>query len=280
MPKLIIYNSLPCLYYMAESFYTRIKEYSNDEFQINILNCVKNIQFLNDNIYIIFNPFNKYDMIQMPSKYIIYNFENLTNNNIYHELLTKAILVIDFSIHNVIKLNDHGIDAYFMPCISTNNCKFKDADNIVKDIDVLFIGNLSNKRKLWLNNIINENYNIKIITNLFFEKSIEYFARSKIVLNIHYNNEYSLLEMSRIIPSLENECIILSEIYNDEYYNDIYKNIIKKTNYNTLKSDIDNILNNYMITKQIVYTNNNEVVKDNDLYILSKFILFIKNIIN
>ena len=120
-----------------------------------------------------------------------------------------------------------------------------DLNNITKDIDVLFIGTLNNKRKIWLRELVDNNIQVKIITNLFFEKSIDFFARSKIVINIHYYTGDSILEITRIIPALENNCLIISENSADPYYNILYNDIIKITDLSKLKDDIKILLDNY-----------------------------------
>jgi hypothetical protein len=283
MAKLIIYNQSSYFYYISVSIYNIFKTYFSDD-KIILVNCNSNHIISNDNLYLTFIPFNKTNMNIKPSKYIVYNFEQFTTDNCwsnaYIDFLKKALFVIDYSIKNVFKLHEKGINAFFLPFRSDNSTKFKNLDNTKKDIDILFIGTLNNKRKEWLKKLNYKKYNIKIITNLFFEKSIEYFARSKIILNIHYYGGDSILEVTRIIPALENKCIILSEESHDEYYNLEFNNIIKITNSNSINDDIDYILNNYNQVIETTQNNFNKLFNKDNSDNLLELIIFIKNIIN
>lgn len=288
MSKLIIYNQSNYFYHICETVYNLFKPYYSDDV-LKIINCNSNNEFNYDdiendnNLYLTFIPFNKLNINLTPKKYIVYNFEQFTTDKIwsnnYINFLKNALYVIDYSIININKLQEIGINAFFLPYFSSGVYKHSELSLIKKDIDVLFIGNLNNKRKEWLKELNDENINLKIITNLFFEKSIDYFARSKIVLNIHYYNGNSILEVTRIIPAFENNCLIISENSEDPYYNLIYNSIIKLSNKNTIKEDIKYMLNNYDrllldMDKQVNLIRNNFNIN------IIELIRFINNIIN
>jgi len=275
MNKLIIYNQSSYFFHICDSLYNSLKPLFNDN-EIIIINCTTdnniNIYEDNDNIYLTFIPFNKLNIDQTPSKYIIYNFEQFTTDknwsDTYIDFFKKAIYVFDYSLINTNKLIEYNINAFFLPYTSTNKYIYPELETIKKDIDVLFIGNLNNRRKEWLKKISNSNINLKIVTNLFYEKSIEYFARSKIVLNVHYYKKASILEVTRIIPALVNKCIVITEDSDDPYYNIIYNNIIKITTINNVKDDIINILDNYnniYLTNTVNFTRLN-YINDNLKY--------------
>ena len=282
MTKLIVYNQSGYFFHICESVYKTLKTYFNDN-DIELKNCDNNTNiFDDDNLYLTFVPFNRLNINQTPKKYIVYNFEQFTTDKNWSEsyinFLKKALYVIDYSLININKLAEYEINAFFMPYFPSGIYIYPELPHIKKDIDVLFIGNLNNKRKEWLKELSNENINLKIVTNLFYEKSIEYFARSKIVLNIHYYKGDSILEVTRILPSLENKCIVVSEESQDPYYNILYNDIVKTTNLLSLKNDIKNILNNY-----------NNFLLDNEMYFsdlssnntidINELIRFIKNIL-
>jgi hypothetical protein len=286
MSKFIIYNQSQYFYHISEVVYNIFKKYLDID-SIKLINCTSdNIDFNDDiNLYLTFIPFNKLNIDQTPKKYIVYNFEQFTTDkiwsNIYINFLKKALYVIDYSLININKLNKLGINTFFMPYFSSGIYVHPDLPNIKKDIDVLFIGNLNNKRKEWLKELTNDtdnNINLKIITNLFYDKSIEYFARSKVVINIHFYKEQSTLEVSRIIPALENNCIVLSEKSNDPYYNIIYDDIIKITDLVKLRDDIKYILNNY---DNCLFNNKNKLktINNNNTINITELIRFIKNIL-
>jgi hypothetical protein len=283
MPKLLIYNQSPYFYHISEVIYNFFSKHFGIE-KVNLINCNTNHVFSKEDIYLTFIPFNKLNINITPDKYIVYNFEQFTTDKTWSEayinFLKKAIYVFDYSIKNVCKLHEYGINCFFLPYMPSGINKFNDLSNTKKDIDVLFIGNLNNKRRSWLKELTNEKYTVKIITNLFFEKSIEYFARSKIILNIHYYGGESILEVTRIIPALENNCIVLSEDSHDEYYNLMYKNIIKTTNIDNLKDSVINILSNYSSIQEETIEKFNQIPKKILSDDISELIRFIKNIIN
>ena len=241
MSKLIIYNQSPYFYHISMSIYKIFNDYMSND-QLLLINCTDH-NFCSSDLYLLFMPL--LNMNQMNDiKYIIYNFEQFTTTKIWSEsyiyFLKNALYVIDYSILNICKLNEMGINAFFLPYVSTGLNKYDNSlnmsikineqknSNITKDIDILFIGTLNTKRKEWLNKIETSKYNVKILTNSYYNESLEYFARSKILLNVHYYHGKSILEVARIIPALENNCIILTEKSDDEYYNYMYKNVIKK----------------------------------------------------
>ena len=283
MPKLLIYNQSPYFYHISEAVYNFFIKHLTIE-KVELINCNTNHVFSKEDVYLTFIPFNKLNINITPEKYIVYNFEQFTTDKIWSEsyinFLKKAIYVIDYSINNVCKMNDYGINSFFLPYMPSGVNKYNDLSNTKKDIDILFIGNLNNKRRSWLKELTNEKYSVKIITNLFFEKSIEYFARSKIVLNVHYYGGDSILEVTRIIPALENNCVILTEESHDEYYNLIYNDIVKISNLENLKDSIINILSNYNLIQQDSINKFNQIPKETMSDDIFELIRFIKKIIN
>jgi hypothetical protein len=228
-----------------------------------MINCDGNNQMILDNIYIVFTP-NKLLDGKTNIKYIVYNFEQFTTDKMwistYINFLKNAIFVMDYSIMNTIKLYDLGINTYVLPYMFDSNI-VGDTTKIKKDIDVLFIGNVNNKRREWLKQILNEKYNCKIAISQTFNKNIELYARSKIVLNIHEYKGAPILEIPDVILALKNNCIVLSEESYDEYYNKMYEKI---TNIEHFKYDINEILNNYDV-KKLVSAENNGVSKRIDI---------------
>lgn len=236
MKKIIILNQNKYFYFISKFIYKLLSEHLNNIY----LDDYNNSYIFTDNLYILF-----YILDKLPKNYIVYNFEQFTTDKIwndsYYNFLNNSIINIDYSINNIVKLHQKKISSYFLPFYSLNLFKYQ--NNIKKDIDILFLGNINQRRKNFLNKL--NGLNIKIINNIFFNDTLELFARSKILLNIHYYEGNSILEVTRIIPALENNCIIVSEISNDIYYNKIYNDIIYLTDYNNILNDITNILCNY-----------------------------------
>lgn len=278
MPKLVIYNQSPYFYYVSETIYNIFIKYLKTD-TIELINCNNKYELSNENIYLIFIPFNKLNINITPDRYIVYNFEQFITDKVwtetYIDFLKKALCVIDYSVMNIYKMNEYGINSFFLPYIPSGMNRYNNLSYTKKDIDVLFIGSLNNKRKKWLSKLMNKKYSVKIITNLFFEKSIEYFARSKIVLNIHYYSGKSILEVARIIPALENNCVIISEESHDDYYNIIYNNIVIDITFENLKDRVEEILDNYNLIQQETINKFEKISKeltDDDVFELIRFI--------
>lgn len=300
MSQIIIYNQSPYFYYISIHVYKLLKQHLFDK--IFLINCTNHI-FKQDNIYILFSPpiINLSTGTFNAKTYIVYNFEQFTSNKIWPEtyiyFLKNALFVIDYSISNVIKFHDMKINSYFLPytinlftdfsnmsdMLNMSNPINKMSNPIVKDIDILFIGSLNKKRKHWIDKLLKLPFNVKIATNIYFEKSIECFARSKILLNIHYYDGKTILEVVRICSALENNCIVLSEKSDDEYYNMLYEPLLEIVNINTMEQRIKDILENYNMELQKneeKIKNNLTLTSSNNLTDISELVKFMKNIIN
>lgn len=255
MKNLVIYNDSQYFYYISKIIYNMFKPYfqSNDSMKIIYYEYLgetnNNYLFLDDELYLLFVPPKK--LFSMPKNYIVYNFEQFTTDkqwsSHYIDFLKNAIYVIDYSIKNIIKFEDYNINTYYLPHTPNGSYRHKNLDNINKDIDVLFIGNMNKRRSKWLNKLVvsHKDYKLKIVNKTFFEESIEYLARSKIVVNIHYYEGDTILEVSRIIPALENNCLVISEKSDDDIYNIIYKDIIDISEEDELNNNIEKTLNDY-----------------------------------
>ena len=251
MKNLVIYNDSQYFYHIASQIYKMFEPYFKNEKSIKIINCdyLVNNEYLfsDEELYLFFVPCK--DLSSISQNYIVYNFEQFTTDkrwsSDYIDFLKNAKYVIDYSISNIIKLEEHNINAYYLPYMSNGSYRHKNLDNINKDIDVLFIGNMNKRRSKWLSKLLNKDYKLKIVNKTFLEESIEYFARSKIVVNIHYYEGDTILEVSRIIPALENNCLVISEKSDDDIYNIIYKNIIQISEEDELNNSIENTLNDY-----------------------------------
>lgn len=282
MPNFVIYNQSPYFYQIAEVVYNFFKKHLGE--RTKLVNCGQSHKFENNDVYLTFIPFNKVNIHIAPLKYIIYNFEQFTTNKVwsksYFGFLQNALFVMDYSIENICRLFEYGINAYFLPYLPNHINAYTNLDNINKDIDILFIGNINNKRRLWLKNLEYDKYNIEIVNDAFFEKSIELFARSKVLLNMHYYDGNSILEITRIIPALENNCVVVSEQSHDEYYNNMYENSVIISNIDNLKETINNILSNYNLIQPKIKKNFEKIPTELESRDISELIGFIKNIIN
>jgi len=197
----------------------------------------------NDNIYIIFNP---NSLNNLPKKYIVYNFEQLTTDRIWPESFfnkcKNAIKVLDYSLENIKVFNSKGIKAHHLPYGWNPTLEINYSKE--KEIDVLFLGTMNEKR----HNIIKESlknnseYKFFIHSKCFGDQFKKVCMDSKIGLNIHYYEGNTILELTRIIPFVCSGIVVISEESNDKYYDEKFKDII----FFCKKDDIPNKINEIM----------------------------------
>jgi len=122
-----------------------------------------------------------------------------------------------------------------------------------KDIDVLFLGSVNDRRKTVLEKIAKK-YKVKIIQKFSGEKEnkiiCENIERSKIVLNILFYEENSIFDYYRNSLLISNKILLVSEkpknINNElEYYFEGIDDILFMCEYDDFYNTVDNILTNY-----------------------------------
>src|SRR6056300_409058 len=145
-------------------------------------------------LYIMFNlnAFNEYD--KLPDNFIAVQMEQTGVDDSrwmrqeYYDVLNKAIEVWDYSKVNIknfskkVNVSINYVPILYMQCIE-NKIKLSQK----KDIDVLFMGSINNRRKKIMTELKNNGINVHIAPyNLWNEKRDNMLSRSKIVLNIHF----------------------------------------------------------------------------------------------
>lgn len=145
----------------------------------------------------------------------------------YKKMCEGAIDVLDFSKNLSIRYSD----VFRMECETS------------KDIDVLFYGVLSERRKKILDQI---NVPNKIIFHesppIYGEELWKYINRSKIVLSIScYDDRYEP-DWFRIAPLLSNKIFVICENVGDENFNKL-KNHIPICNYDYIPTLVKHFLN-------------------------------------
>ena len=251
---IMIFNNSKYFYHISKIVYNKLK---NNNIDVYLNNDLTNNRLFYDNNYtylffVILDIENKY--IKYPDKYIVYNFEQLCSNKIMKEyfwyILRAAKLNLDYSKLNEEIMKKKGIDSIYLrfdnddiyrsdllkcmkikKSIDENNLDNLDIliiDKIkkIKIIDVLFIGLINERRYEYiklLEELKSMELNIEIIDNIFMNDSLHKMAQSKILLNIHYYDGKTILEIPRIYPGIKNLCIILSEKSDDKEYDNILK---------------------------------------------------------
>ncbi len=163
-------------------------------------------------------------------EYIVYQTEILDwehkRSENYLRFLNNAKEIYEYSVTNL-KWNSKSIFRPYLPNITyiNNDCE--------KDIDVLFYGGLSERRRNIIENLSNE-YDVTCIEHFSsVEEQKNMIARSKYVLSIGYSDNHHN-DLFRITPALNFGANILLE-YNTEvwvmdYLNKYFSNRIKFIN--------------------------------------------------
>lgn len=226
------------------------------------------------------------------NKYILYQLEQINNinkykKNINNELeyfMKNALYVLEYNMNNYKNLKGE-INKMFVGVPIVKNKSIIP----VKDIDILFYGNINNYRKNILKNL-SQVYNIKIVEKTFGDELRYYIMRSKLILNIHYYED-ALLEICRIHEAIPYKCKIISEICKDdlklcEEYKDFclfvefdnMEDVIIKINEELDKYDSNNFNINLDVKFTLYNSNFDKFVRKVKYYnLFSKDLLNIKN---
>jgi len=179
---------------------------------------------------------------------IIINLERFGHQEIFdqHYLhILKSFEVWDFCSLNMQRINSqYNLNIKkFLPLGYVKELeKIKKKDER-EDIDVLFIGSLSDRRSKILYEISQLNINVKHLFGIYGHERDKIISRSKLLLNMHYHDIGSL-EHVRIFYYLINSKPFLSEKSDDEQENEIFKNAICLAEYKDLPWRALELLNN------------------------------------
>jgi hypothetical protein len=161
--------------------------------------------------------------ILLPKNYIVYQLEQISVDGNkwltqkYLEIMKGAKQVWDYSIKNVNLLNRFNVkNVIHVPISYSDSLKVVDCTSIPdteKDIDILFIGSISPRRKELLERFkLLKDINVMIADGgLWGDDRTALLKRSKVIINIHFYGKDSLLEMARLSVLLANKCFIVSE---------------------------------------------------------------------
>ena len=224
-------------------------------------------QYGNDCTFIIYCIFTiePKSLLYIRNRFIIYQLEQHVNDNIsrhYSAMLENGLFKLFYS--SALKNYD-----YCQQNISVFKNKFPDLDQpklfevpigrlkkhkTLKDIDILFVGCINQKRTDIIQKIGQVFPNVKVITYGIFDIELaNYLERSKIVLNIHFYDN-AILERVRINEALQYGTFVISEKPNQsdisaiEYYKDV---VVFVEDENNFVADIQQILDNYDLNHKI-----------------------------
>jgi hypothetical protein len=203
-----------------------------------------------DGLYIMFNlnAFSMHD--KLPLNFIAVQMEQTGVDDSrwmrqeYYDMLDKAIEVWDYSKVNIknfskkINVIIKHVPIMYMDCIHNKNKLLQK-----KDIDVLFMGSMNERRKKIIHDLKDNGINVHVAPyNLWGQKRDNMLARSKIVLNIHFY-ENAILETTRLSYVLSlGECIVVSEKSVDEELDTFYSQFVNFSSESTIVQDCKKIL--------------------------------------
>ena len=147
----------------------------------------------------------------------------------YFETL-KRCHVLDYSARNVAYLRGRGIESFHMPYGYHES--LKRAVPTAKDIDVLCIGSINQRRSILFERLEKE-FNFAWVQGVYGEARDALIAKVKVHVNVHYCDAHPL-EVVRLNYLMANHCNIVSEAGNEDEVNQNYAPGLRFSRYDGL----------------------------------------------
>ena len=149
----------------------------------------------------------------LPARLILYNLEQVQAgspwfNQAYIDLL-RRYPVWDYSARNVAALAGLGVSASLCG-VGYSPGLTRVPHSLVQDIDVAFVGSISDRRAAALQAMRNSGIKVFAGSGLYGAERDAVFARARIVLNLHYY-EAQVFEIVRVSYLLANRLCVVSE---------------------------------------------------------------------
>jgi hypothetical protein len=182
----------------------------------NISRCVDTmIDFLSQNTSD--TPFVINSCDQYPPTFILYTSEQLTRPSQLENVLEMAkrpgcLEIWDYSAANVAILANHGVQARHMPLKISDDyaTRLRSYRAAGQSYDVGFCGWVNERRRAILNACKEKGLSVNIITS-WGEERDRALAQCKVLINIHYEDDYNIFESNRCEPWLAIGVPIVSE---------------------------------------------------------------------
>lgn len=153
-----------------------------------------------------------------PPRFILYNTEQLTRHNQLERVFAftnnnpECAELWDYSAANVRILAERGITAKHVPLRSSDSYverlrSFQSAGQIY---DVGFSGTRSARRSAILDALKEKGHSVCLIQSWGEERDVA-LAKCRIILNIHYADDYNVFESARCVPWIEAGATVISE---------------------------------------------------------------------
>ncbi len=157
--------------------------------------------------------------VPLPPDSILYNLEQLPENPYYAGpeffAVLKRYTVWDYAQRNVDELALHGIAVRALLPIGYYDGLSRIVQRNDRDIDVLFIGSMNERRLTLLNEMSAAGLNVVSLFNKYGAERDAFISRSRILLNVHFYPA-KILEQVRISYYLANRAAVLSEVSGDD----------------------------------------------------------------
>lgn len=226
----------------------------------------ENIEILDDNIsnvFISYIPNIKFNNTNNNTINLFYlNTEQLTRDDMKHFVKNNIKLlleiskenkniklgVLDYSIQNIYflkNIDNYNIESYHIPYQYNEKeiIKLKKMiNNAKKNSDFSFSGTLSYYRNNIVSQITNKNMSVNIIDGWYNERDLK-IGKSKVLLNIHYNENYNIYESIRCDRWIFAGHLVLTEKSHDNDSIDV-KDFLITSDYVDLPNKANNIIKN------------------------------------
>lgn len=150
---------------------------------------------------------------------ILYNFEPL-NPPVFDSVGTflthyaPRCIVWDYSLDNVQFLRARGCSVRHVP-LGYASSMTRIAPTPDQDIDILFYGDISERRAPVLDALRRTGLNVVIVSDVYGAERDALIARAKVVLNVHNHDGIKALETPRVYYLLANRKAVVTEIKDD-----------------------------------------------------------------
>lgn len=162
--------------------------------------------------------------VHIPPGSVVFNLEQLLPGYPWYSKSYLSLLssnrVWDFSSRNVAHLLESGVNTSAVHVPLGYVQEFSRIEPRAEDVDVLFYGLISERRKVVLEALANAGLRVVVLTSRFGEERDQWISRSRVVLNMRYA-EGGLFESLRVLYLLANRKAVVSELDNDEISSDL-----------------------------------------------------------
>lgn len=218
----------------------------------------------NEDTYIFVQKIPEKLLVNPIDNIFLLNIEQCTRNNYktyITNLLNKNIKIIDYSLENV-KCFGNNKNIFYLPYQYTNKeiNKLKNFMLITpKTYDVVFVGHLSPKREKIFNELKQKGLKMLNINGKWSDARDVEISSSKVLLNVHFADDYDIYEVLRCDRIVLAEMMIISEKSTDNVSLDINELVIFEDYDNLVNKTVD-IIQNYNSYYQTFISKYNQTI--------------------